>query len=97
MPEPITAQNVSAARVFPRSSRPHHRRQHGHAVLVAFPGMDHDLVAREVHVLDAQAAAFEQAQPRPVEHGAAPSALGETGLLRIGEHEDAPFHDAAPG
>lgn len=49
-----------------------HGRQDGDAILGALPVADDDLVHREVDVLDAQAAAFEQAQPGAVERGAEP-------------------------
>jgi hypothetical protein len=45
----------------------HDRWKHRHAILIALATADHDLVPREVNVLDAQAAAFEQTQAGPVE------------------------------
>jgi len=44
-----------------------HRRQHGDAILVTLATAHDDLVRREVHVLDAEAAAFEHAQTGAVE------------------------------
>ncbi len=48
---------------MPGQIRLHHLGQHRHPILVALARTYHDLVAPEVHVLDAQAAALEQAQP----------------------------------
>src|SRR5207245_5308561 len=42
-------------------------RQHSHSVLAPFAVADRDLVRREIDVLDPQAAAFEEAEPRAVE------------------------------
>jgi len=46
-----------------------HGRQDGHAVLGALGVADDDLVHPEVEVLDSQAAAFEQSQPRAIQEG----------------------------
>ncbi len=60
--------------------------QHRHPVLGALAVTDHDLVHREVDVLDSQAAAFEQAQSRAVQeerhqpwHAVQPLEDGTTG------------------
>jgi hypothetical protein len=59
-------------------------RQHRHAILAPLAVPDHDLIRREVDVLDSQAAAFQQAKAcaiqqerhepldtvEPLEHGA---------------------------
>src|SRR6059058_4423025 len=42
-------------------------RQHSHSVLAPFAVADRDLVRREIDVLDPQAAAFEESEPRAVE------------------------------
>src|SRR3989442_1543963 len=47
----------------------HHAREHGHAILVTLAPAHHDLISGEIDVLDAQAAAFEQAKPGSVQQG----------------------------
>ena len=44
----------------------HNLRKHGQAVLVALAVTDHDLIGREVDVLDAQTKAFPQTQSSTV-------------------------------
>jgi hypothetical protein len=50
-----------------RQFRLHLERQHGDAVLVALSSSHHDVVAREVDVLDAQAATLEQPQTTAIQ------------------------------
>jgi hypothetical protein len=50
-----------------RERRLHRGGQHRHAVLVALAAAYQDLVAREVDVLHAQAAALEHPEPRAIE------------------------------
>ena len=57
---------LSHAFEMARERRLHRRRKHGHPILVALAAAHHDLIAREVHILDAQVAAFEHPQPGAV-------------------------------